>query len=239
MAGGPPESDQNVAIRHRQAEGRGPEPVELAALADGSLPPSRRAPLEASVAASPELGDLLAEQLRVVALARSAAVEIQAPPGLRRRIATQGRTAGVGRGGPLLAGGAAALIAVPALAAALLVMRSHPSDERFGAVLAPTPLAPGARGEATLTMTSSGWRVELNATGLPRLGGRRFYEAWLRNSVGVLVPVGTFNEPRKATLWAGVSPKAFTTLTVTREEADGDQSSSGEKVLAGTVARIR
>jgi len=27
----------------------------------------------------------------------------------------------------------------------------------------------------------------------------------------------------------------LTTLTVTRERADGDQSSSGEKVLAGTV----
>ena len=38
------------------------------------------------------------------------------------------------------------------------------------------------------------------------------------------------------TLWAGVSPKEFTTLTVTREAADGDQASSGEKVLVGTVA---
>ena len=36
------------------------------------------------------------------------------------------------------------------------------------------------------------------------------------------------------TLWAGVSPKEFTTLTVTREAADGDQASSGEKVLVGT-----
>jgi hypothetical protein len=37
------------------------------------------------------------------------------------------------------------------------------------------------------------------------------------------------------TLWAGVSPKDFTTLSVTRERADGDQDSSGEKVLVGTV----
>jgi hypothetical protein len=36
-------------------------------------------------------------------------------------------------------------------------------------------------------------------------------------------------------LWAGVSPKTFSTLTVTRERADGDQASSGEKVLVGTV----
>ena len=51
----------------------------------------------------------------------------------------------------------------------------------------------------------------------------------------MLVPIGTFNEGRKVTLWAGVSPKDFTTLTVTREQADGDQTSSGEKVLVGTV----
>ena len=37
------------------------------------------------------------------------------------------------------------------------------------------------------------------------------------------------------TLWAGVSPVDFPTLTVTREEADGDQASSGQKVLVGTV----
>jgi hypothetical protein len=47
--------------------------------------------------------------------------------------------------------------------------------------------------------------------------------------------VGTFNEGRKVTLWAGVSPKDFTTLTVTREQANGNQASSGEKVLVGTA----
>ena len=51
----------------------------------------------------------------------------------------------------------------------------------------------------------------------------------------MLVPIGTFNDGRKVTLWAGVSPKSFKTLTVTREQADGDQSSSGQKVLVGTV----
>jgi len=55
------------------------------------------------------------------------------------------------------------------------------------------------------------------------------------NSTGELVPIGTFNEGRDVTLWAGVSPREYQTLSVTRERADGDQSSSGEKVLAGTV----
>jgi len=32
-----------------------------------------------------------------------------------------------------------------------------------------------------------------------------------------------------------VSPETFRTLTVTREQADGNQASSGEKVLVGTA----
>jgi hypothetical protein len=117
----------------------------------------------------------------------------------------------------------------------LAVFNSGSSATRFQAALAPTELVPGANGEATLTKTSSGWRIELDATGLPRLDRGRFYEAWLRNAGGVLVPIGTFNEGRNVRLWAGVSPKAFGTLTVTREQADGNQASSGEKVLVGTV----
>ena len=96
-------------------------------------------------------------------------------------------------------------------------------------------LAPSAAGDATLTKTSSGWRIELDATGLPRLDNGRFYEAWLKNPAGVLVPVGTFNEGRKVTLWAGVSPEGFTALSVTREEADGNQASSGRKVLVAKI----
>jgi hypothetical protein len=124
---------------------------------------------------------------------------------------------------------------VLAVAIGVAVFDSSSSGERLHAALAPTNLAPGASGDATLTKTSSGWRIQLDSTGLPRLDGRRFYEAWLRNGAGVLVPIGTFNEGKNVTLWAGVSPKDFTTLTVTRELADGDQASSGQKVLVGPV----
>ena len=75
----------------------------------------------------------------------------------------------------------------------------------------------------------------MEALGLPRLENRRYDQAWLRNTVGVLAPVGTCNEGRKVTLWAGVPPTDFTTFSVTRKRADGDQASSGEKVLVGTV----
>ena len=134
---------------------------------------------------------------------------------------------------PVLVGAAATVVL--AVAVGVAVFRPGASGARFQAALAATDLAPGARGAATLSKTSSGWRVELNATGLTHLAGGRFYEAWLRNSAGVLVPIGTFNDGRKVTLWAGVSPKSYATLTVTREQADGDQTSSGEKVLVGTV----
>ena len=134
---------------------------------------------------------------------------------------------------PILIG--AATTAVVAVAVWLAVFSSGASRERFHAALGPTDVVPAARGEASLTKASSGWRIELDATGLPRLDRGRFYEAWLRNSAGVLVPLGTFNEGRDVTLWAGVSPKDFTTLTVTREQANGDQASSGEKVLVGAV----
>ena len=36
-------------------------------------------------------------------------------------------------------------------------------------------------------------------------------------------------------LWAGVSPADFTAFTVTRETADGDQASSGQRVLSGPL----
>jgi anti-sigma-K factor RskA len=209
---------------------------ELAALADGSLEPERRAALEERVAASPELAGLLAEQERAVTLMQGAAAQVEAPASLRARIDAE-RTA---RRAPrrrrlVLGSAAAAATAAAAIVVGLAVFGSGTSGQRFEAALAPTALEPDAQGDATLTKTTSGWRIELDATGLPRLDGGRFYEAWLRNGAGVLVPIGTFNEGRKVTLWAGVTPLRFTTLAVTREAADGNQASSGQKVLVGTV----
>ncbi len=209
----------------------------MAALADGSLAPERRAALTARVAASSELADRLAEQERAIALSRSAEAEVEAPAALRERIELRGV-----RGQPkrrrIIVVGSAVAVAL-AVVVALSVLRTGSQSERFRAALAPTGLAPGASGEATLTKTSSGWRIELDATGLPRRDGGFFYEAWLRSPTGVLVPIGTFNEGRKVTLWAGVSPKDYPSLTVTREPADGDQASSGEKVLVGAVTSSR
>jgi hypothetical protein len=221
--------------RRREDEADGQEIAELAALADGSLAPERRAALEARVASSSELAAELAEQRRAVALTRSATAEVEAPDHLRARIDAQRRVRRGWAPGRLVLLGGAAAAAVLAVAIGLAALRSSTSAERFHAALAPTGLLPGAEGEATLTKTTSGWRIELDATGLPRLDRGRFYQAWLRNAAGVLVPVGSFNEGRDVTLWAGVSPEDFPTLSVTREEADGDQASSGMRVLVGAV----
>jgi anti-sigma-K factor RskA len=208
---------------------------ELAALADGSLAPEHRADVEARIEASPILADRLAEQERAVGLLRSAGDEVEAPAGLRARLEAQRSARTVRTPRRLALGGVAAAAVAAAAIVAVVVVGSGSHGTRFQAALGSTPLAPGASGEATLTRTTSGWRIHLDATGLPRLAGDRFYEAWLRGSEGVLVPIGTFNEARNVTLWAGVSPASYKVLTVTRERADGNQASSGEKVLVGTV----
>ncbi len=135
--------------------------------------------------------------------------------------------------------------ALGALAAALVAVvialsgGAGSTAPEFAATVAGTALAPTAQGNATFTKTTSGWRIQLSASGLPRLANGRYYQAWLKSPAGVLVPVGTFNDARKVTLWAGVTPPAFPVLTVTRQRADGNPASSGERVLLGTIRTER
>ena len=62
----------------------------------------------------------------------------------------------------------------------------------FPAALGATALLPAAKGDATLTKTMSGWRIELDASGLPRLDSGRFYQAWLprESRTSLLVALG-------------------------------------------------
>jgi len=133
------------------------------------------------------------------------------------------------------AGGVAAAVLL-AIGVAVGIQANQDDDgAQFAAALNGTDLASDASGDVTLTQTSSGWRIELHATGLPRRADGEFYEAWLRNEAGDLVPIGTFNDGRDVVLWAGVGPAAYPMLTVTREIADGNQASSGEVVLVGAA----
>ena len=103
----------------------------------------------------------------------------------------------------------------------------------YAASLSGTDLAPGATGEVTLTKTTGGWKIQLHAQGLPRRDAGSYYEAWLKSDAGVLVPVGTFNEPLDVVLWAGVPPTSHPIFTVTRQLANGDPASTGQVVLVG------
>lgn len=138
---------------------------------------------------------------------------------------------------PILALSLSLPVAAAAAVAIVLVTSSGTSTPalQFAMVVQGTPLAPGAHGAATLTKTTSGWRIQLSATGLPRREGKDYYEAWLKNADGILVPVGTFNDARKVTLWSGVPVTKFRSLTVTQQVANGDPKSSGRKVLTGTI----
>lgn len=130
---------------------------------------------------------------------------------------------------------AAAAVVVAVTVSGVAIVRSTTAPRQFDVALAATDLAPGAAGSATMLKADSGWEIQLDATGLPRRENGDFYQAWLRDGNGVLVPIGTFNEGEGVILWAGVSPEKFPTMTITLESADGNQDSSGQRVLVGTA----
>jgi hypothetical protein len=133
--------------------------------------------------------------------------------------------------GVIAAVGAAVLVA-------LVVDNTSPAAQRFAMVVSGTSLDPRAHGSATLTKTGSGWRIQLSASGLPQLANGRYYQAWLKNPAGILVPVGTFNDARQVTLWSGVPVTQFRTLTVTQQLANGNPASSGKRALIGTIVGV-
>ncbi|MGH3114060.1 MAG: hypothetical protein ACRDOP_11415, partial [Gaiellaceae bacterium] len=97
------------------------ELAELCALADGTLPAERRASVEARVAASPELQELLDRQRRALAETQTLADE-QAPESLREAVESRRRARGARSGRPwrlaprlAFAGGLAVVLAVVAV----------------------------------------------------------------------------------------------------------------------------
>jgi len=186
---------------------------------DSELTPSERAQIE-----------------RVRGVLADPAVWMEPPPHLQEAVvAAVAEEAGAARRRRriryALAGLAASVLVAVGVAVGLQANRAQPVE--FAASLSGTQLAPDATGNATLTKTPSGWRIRLNATGLPRRADGEFYQAWLKDEAGLLVPIGTFNDGRDVTLWSGAGPGTFPTLTITQEVADGDQASSGRVVLIG------
>jgi hypothetical protein len=130
---------------------------------------------------------------------------------------------------------AAAVFAAIAIGAGFITARHEPEAE-FRSNLTATQLAPTARGAVDMYRTDAGFRIELHATGLPTLTGDTFYQGWLRNANGIDVPIGTFSSSAgEVTLWSGVSPKDYPTVTVTIETAGHNQLPSGRRVFVGNV----
>jgi len=139
-----------------------PREEELAALADGSLAPDRRAAVEAFVESSPELGDRLAEQERAFALVRGASATVEAPAGVRARVDEMRRPAASRRRprGLAWAGGFAAAAAAVA-AVVLLVLpggAGGPSVAQAASLATrpPTAVAPHAASPTLLAVTEDG-----------------------------------------------------------------------------------
>jgi anti-sigma factor RsiW len=131
--------------------------ADLARLADGSLPPARRAAVQERLDALPGGRELLENERRAVEALRSVADE-QAPVGLRERVAADRARAGraPGRRRAVLGGGLAGALAVIALALVLVLPGGTPGAPSVSAaatlaVRGPSsPAPPVARGGSKL-----------------------------------------------------------------------------------------
>jgi anti-sigma-K factor RskA len=135
----------------------------------------------------------------------------------------------------VLASVLAAAAVMATVVATVLVTQGGTSPD-YEAQLSATASAPGAHASADITRNDAGFQITLDANGLPALRAGEYYQAWLKNAAGTLVPIGTFSSSDgSVTLWSGASPKDFPTLTVTIEATDNDPTSSGRRVLEGEV----
>jgi hypothetical protein len=133
----------------------------------------------------------------------------------------------------VLVSAVAAATVIAIVVATVLVTGGGPGAD-YQAQLHGTGSAPGADASVEITRTDGGFRITLDAEGLPALRAGDYYQAWLKSPTGALVPIGTFSSSdERVTLWSGVSPRDFPTVTVTVEATDGDQTSSGRRVLEG------
>jgi hypothetical protein len=130
-------------------------------------------------------------------------------------------------------GAAAASIA---FVGGLLAVSGGGTSTAYEAQLTATAVAPGAHASASISKSDAGFRITLDAHGLPHLRDGGFYAAWLKDRAGTVVPIGTFSSSDgTVTLWSGVSPSSFRTISVTVQAAGNADARSGYRVLIGRV----
>jgi anti-sigma factor RsiW len=208
---------------------------ELSALADGTLDPSRRAEVEARIAASPELGAAYARERRLLAALAHARATDRAPATLRARVEAERpspRTATRRR--ILYGGGFAGALAVIALALVLVLPSGTPGAPSVSEAAAlavrgadrpapsPDPSNPTARlNQSVGEVYFPNWatsRLHWRAVGerVDRLKGRTavtvFYEWGKERIAYTIVGTPTLTEPPASETW--LDGTAMRTLTL-------------------------
>jgi hypothetical protein len=228
--------------------------ADLSALADGTLDPSRRAEVEAGVAASPELSALYQRERRVVTALHQARASERAPAGLRARVeAARPSRRTAARRRIAYSGGLAGAVAVVVLALVLLLPSGTPgapsvssaaalaSRGPTGSAPAPDPDNPAARlGESVGDVYFPNWtsRLHWRAYGerMDRLDGRRavtVYYEWRGARIAyTIVGAPALIEPAAALQWRGGTE--MQTLTLNGRLVVTWRRSGDTCVLSGT-----
>src|SRR4051812_21638666 len=134
-----------------------------------------------------------------------------------------------------IAGASVAAVAAVALVFGVAVTRAE-DRPAFESELTATAVARGAHASVEMYRSNAGFRVTLDAHGLPALPPGEYYEAWLWSATLTPVPIGTFSSSDgHIVLWSGVSAQKFPKVTVTVERADKNLAPSGRRVLAGQL----
>ncbi len=212
-----------MASRAENTQPTAAELADLSALADGTLDPSRRAHVEATIAASPELSALYARERRVVDALHQARATERAPERLRARIeASRPARPVMVRRRLGYAGGLAGALAAVALALVLVLPGGAPgapsvSDAAALAARGPTLAAPDPnpfRPDALLQQNVGelyfpnwdrlfGWRAVGSRT--DRLGGHEaitVYYQWREDRIAyTIVSAPALAKPAAQSTW--------------------------------------
>lgn len=196
--------------------------ADLMALADGTLPAGRRAEVEATIAASPELKSTFEDQLRSVTLIRGAVSDVYAPPGLREQARLRQPRRKSATAFRLSFGGGLAIAVAAALMLIVLVLPSgSPGAPTFSAAAAlatrsATAAAPAAdpqhpfwlrRGVGEVYFPDRPFGLRAVGQRIDRLGGHQavtvFY-SWRRERVAyTIISLPSLRQPAAAGVRVG------------------------------------
>ncbi len=130
--------------------------------------------------------------------------------------------------------GVAGATAVAAVALAFVITRG---EDRPGATTLALHGLAGVPGRASLTI--AGAQAELRGSGMPPSGAHDYYEAWLGDARGRMVPMGTFRVRRDGTVDArmtvAVDLRRYRLVDVSLEPDDGNPAHSSRSVMRATL----